>query len=508
MHEVTVMGASRNGLHDTDGFTWNNGSHEVQFVPATDTETVEMGSQTRQKPFDAALTAFGQSLGCSEKFYDEGKALAQRVFLKLQDKSKYSVARVHFGGSFGKKTDVIEPDLDLVVVCNKIDPPLDNVNVLDDFENVLMMHDDELKIREGPFKITERSLNFSFKNGIEVDLLPAANVTDLEEIRNKMRMDPKNAFYYNPSFVDQQVAFLRSQNSFTHTLIRLVKFWFKNLHFGQNVGGGSAMMEMISISAAEDEGNYDSLSMLRAFAKGLDIIAKLDSLKLAFRCVAVTEKIFRWEKIPSKELHEGNQDLIPKVIGNENILKRKYFMVDPANPFQDFLEGKAESLIDKLKMFASETRDELRKVVYGNVVGKEFIQSLLKPRPTSLVEEAEGTLSLPSDFCVGVGYTSYSSLVCDMKVRNNSVMQEIPKKNSINTFKQRLLAIVNATVNANQETVTSDDVRNAVQSMIKTSLKVGLDQSPYNHDEMDVTLTIPYRINATDYEIRFSMRWN
>ncbi|ODM95122.1 2'-5'-oligoadenylate synthase 3, partial [Orchesella cincta] len=401
---------------------------------------------------DHFLKKFGQSLKCSEEFYEEGKLLAHKVFLKLQEKSKHSVASVHYGGSFGKKTDVIEPDLDLVVVCNNIEPPLEEV--LDEFEDVLTLYEEELRIVPKPgrskynmFKKSKRSLNFCFYNGIDVDLLPAAVIEDKQEVIDKIKENPKNAYYYSPSLVKTQVNFLKRQDekiaSFVHTLIRLVKYWFKNLYFGEKVYGGSTLIELICVAIAEKENNRDSSSMLRAFAEVLDTIAKLDSLKLAFHQVEekdVDEDERKWETVPTAQLHLQNLSLIPEIIGDEKILRRKYFMVEPANPFQDILEDKTPTVIQNFKIFASQTRQLLGELMKCNLSENEFIQMLFQPRPPILVKLP--TLLLPNDLCIGCAYPC-SFIVCGMQVRKEEVMKDDKKKYAIEVLKIRLLTVVN-----------------------------------------------------------------
>ncbi|CAL8144615.1 unnamed protein product [Orchesella dallaii] len=455
--------------------------------------------EDRKSQIDALLTNFGQSLKASDEFYHEGTQLAQRLFIKLQQKSKFSIAEPHFGGSFGKKTDVMEPDLDLVVVCNEVEPPL--AKVLDDFEDVLTLYQDELRINSDSIKNKERSINFYFKNGIEVDLLPAANIEDKEEVIQKIMKDPRNSVYYSPSLVKTQVGFLKSQESFTHTLIRLAKYWYKNLYFGgEKVFGGSAMIELISVAAAEEEGK----SMLRAFDKVLEMISRLDSLKLAFRSLSADND--KWERVPVNELHQGNsRQIVPCLVGNPLKLQQNYFIIEPANPFQDFLEERTITVINNFKKFASLTRTDLGQLVSSNRVGEDFILALFQPRPLVIVHVH--TLCLPNYF--NVKYASpCSSLLCGMKVRNEAVMKDDRKKATIDVLKARLLSVVNAVATTNPDTVTTNSVCDAVRDATKTSLQVDLGPAAVDREnEMDVTLTIPYRIKGQGYAVRYSMSW-
>jgi len=455
-----------------------------------------------QQSFDALLTKLGQGLKCSDDFYKEGTRLAQRVFETLQSKkSKYSVSGPYFYGSFGKRTDVIEPDLDLVVVCNEVEPPLDEV--VAEFENVLKLYADELEIQADSIKKTTKRLGlitFSFKNGMEVDLLPAAKIADVNEIREKIIRDPRHAVYYSPSLVDTQVGFIKSQDSFTHTLIRLVKFWYKNLYFETKVLGGSSMMELVSVAAAEEEEKSNSSSMFRAFAKALKILSELDSLKLAFRPVADG----KWERVPVDELQQGylTPKIVPSVVGKKEILQQNCFIIEPANPYEDFLADLKPTVINQIKTFANATRKVLNQLVDLNEGGDEVVRQLFQPHPLVLVNVP--MLFPPSRFCID-WVSPYDPIVCNMEVRKEAIMQDDRIKVFIELFKVRLLCIVNATVITNPDKVTPKDVHEAVKGVTKTSLQVNL--GPDRHENMDVTLTVPYQINGKGHAVRFSMGW-
>ncbi|CAL8144633.1 unnamed protein product [Orchesella dallaii] len=464
----------------------------------------------RRKELELLLKEFGVSLKCPEKFYEEGSALAEEVFKILQQKSKYTFAGRYKGGSFGKKTDVLEADLDLVVVCNRVHLPLKEV--LDDFEKVLTLYGKELKIKENSIKKTERSLYFCFDNLIEVDLLPAVYIHNQEDIWKKIEMDPKNSFYYNPSFVDKQIAFLKCQPGDTHTLIRLVKYWFKNLYFEKHVMGGSAMMELISVAAVGQK-NWGKgprpLTMLKAFHKALDIIANLDSLRLAFSLKGGS----KWKRLSDAELHLQNtniSDIVPKVIGLQTTLEKKCFIIDPANPFQNFLDEGMNSadVIQKMKTFATETQNTLKEIERDvKLHGTKFLLALFKPHPAALTNLT--TLLLPNYVTIDYDYP-YSSPYCDMEVRKQEVVTDRKMKNAMKALKRRLLSAINAVAKGNPDKFTATDIENVVNECVKTSFELNDDLATVKrdgHEEMDITLSIPYKLCRQPYAVRFSMKW-
>ncbi|CAL8140381.1 unnamed protein product [Orchesella dallaii] len=488
-------------------------------------------AQQQQTRLDALLTRFGQSLRSSEEFYAEGRLLGDRVFEKLKNESNFSVARVYFGGSFGKKTDVIECDLDLHVLLNDIDisrdrrtihssnqaGPLlgwsldisrDLENILDDFETLLTLHEDELKIH-GDIERKKRSLSFKFQNGIEVDLLPANNITDDLEVMRKMEEDPENySFFFNPSFVDKQISFLKSQDSFTHTLIRLAKFWWKSLYLGQEeFKGGCAMIEVIcaAVAADESEGQLRNFCMFQAFTKVIEKLSKVDTLKIAFVWnETIGEKL--WRRLLDSELCDRNGfSIIPKSVGTWEILERKGFIIDPSNPFQDLLEGKSSTVIEKLKRFALTTRQRLDHLVGRNAYDQEFMLRLFEPQPLNITKES--LLQLPYDFYISCVYPCPSSF-CDMKVRNRNGNEKRKVQNAIKLLKMNLLGVINAAVNGDGGRANTTNVYKAVRSFIGRSLQQKLVNVPRDrHDEMDITLTIPYQSEGEKYAVRFSASW-
>ncbi|CAL8140385.1 unnamed protein product [Orchesella dallaii] len=474
-----------------------------------------MMAQQQQTRLDALLTRFGQSLRSSEEFYAEGRRLGNRVFEKLKKNSNFSVARVYFGGSFGKKTDVIECDLDLHVVLNGIDPSRDLEKILDDFETLLILHEDELKI-QGDIERKKRSLSFRFQNGIEVDLLPARNITDELEVMRKMVEDPENySFFFNPSFVDKQIAFLKSQDSFTHTLIRLAKFWWKSLYLGEEFKGGCAMIEVICAAVAADEnegqGQHRNFCMFRAFTKVIEKLSKVDTLKIAFaEKETETAGGKRWRRLPESDLCERNRFvIIPNIVGTLKILGRKGFIIDPSNPFQDLLEGKSSTVIEKLKRFVSTTRKRLEHLVNTNADEQEFMLKLFEPQPLDITKMH--LLHLPYDFYISYGDPCYSSF-CDMKVRNRNGNEKILKdpkvQNAVKLLKMNLVGVINSAVNGDGGRANTTNVYEAVRSFIGRSLQQQLVNAHRDrHDEMDITLTIPYQSEGEKYAVRFSASW-
>jgi len=134
----------------------------------------------------------------------------------LQKKSKYSIDRVIYAGSIGKHTEIMSPDFDVVLFVNNQQPPFNDV--LDDWEDILLLHDECLKIDPNSIKKTKISVQFTI-GFIEVDLLPAANLVPPHQRQNldgrklagvqlqkaTALMTERNARSYSSSLTESQI---------------------------------------------------------------------------------------------------------------------------------------------------------------------------------------------------------------------------------------------------------------------------------------------------------------
>lgn len=133
----------------------------------------------------------------------------------------------------GKKTTIIDSDIDCVLFINEKEPPFKNV--LEDIENILTMTDsfNIRDVRKTKYSIQFKALNFDF------DLLPAANFTvgiqadgdtliDIQQQRvlEHIKRDPKKYGYlYSSSLADSTVRFMQRQDGFVNEMVRIAKFW-------------------------------------------------------------------------------------------------------------------------------------------------------------------------------------------------------------------------------------------------------------------------------------------
>ncbi len=151
----------------------------------------------------------------------------------LQTNSKFDIGRVCIAGSSGKKTTMINSDIDIVLFINGQLPPFERV--LDDFENIIATTD-SYKIRS--VRTTKYSIQFKAMD-YEFDVLPAANLTeglqgdgdeliDIQRHRvlTHIKKDPKkNCYMFSSSLAEAAIRFMKQQPGFANEMVRIAKFW-------------------------------------------------------------------------------------------------------------------------------------------------------------------------------------------------------------------------------------------------------------------------------------------
>jgi len=147
----------------------------------------------------------------------------------LLQKSRFRIDRGIYAGSIGKHTEVMSPDFDVVLFVNDQQPPFDEVK--DDWEDILLLNDEFLKI--DPNSIKQTPISVQFKMGfIEVDLLPAVNLVPpnqrpnldgrkLAEVQLQQAtgITEENANMFSSTLSESQIYFMKDQSEFTHQVI-------------------------------------------------------------------------------------------------------------------------------------------------------------------------------------------------------------------------------------------------------------------------------------------------
>lgn len=192
----------------------------------------------------------------SSDYIHDGNTTANEVFNILRSQRK-DVDRVIVAGSIGKKTAVGDgSDFDLVIFLNNKEPPFDCV--LSEIRKEL--DNQKSKLKNYKF-LNQTDMVISFEaHDYQFDLSPAANfkgwlTSQKDATLDKIQALPNpvnNGRLFSPGLAESAVEFLKHQSSFTHSVIRLAKYWNSQVNLDRiYIGGRSLMMELLAIKACE-----------------------------------------------------------------------------------------------------------------------------------------------------------------------------------------------------------------------------------------------------------------
>ncbi|XP_035710694.1 uncharacterized protein LOC118436521 isoform X2 [Folsomia candida] len=454
---------------------------------------------------DQTMTRFTHSVIPSDEYMENLKASAEKVRKALQLKSPYEIDRVIYSGSVGKSTGILAPDMDLVVFQNSEMPPFEKV--FDEWEDILIMNEGINLTKDG-IKKTSISLQFTFEEGIEMDLLPATNFVHGIKPEGPLlakkqsdavlsKMDKSNSHFYSSSLSESQVYFMKEQTSFTHDAVRLAKFWYKSLYLGERpIYGVKTILELIAIAAAMKEEDRDKKSLLRTFAKFLDNVAQVDKLRLKF-----SNSNGKWEL-------ENTGGKVPF----EN------YIIEPSNPYNNLAKQmiNRDKEVNNLKEFAKISRLRISDAMKTHKVSVESVFNLFRPLPTSLYPTFFSDIGR-ADIIVGED-PSFRGYNPDMKIYNENIiknpgMKELLMVNAVKIFLSCTVNAGNAALVANNKEVTLTEVRQKLRRMIDEDLK----GTPHNITEwlpttnrvedFDIVFTVPISTNLEKGAVKIGFRW-
>lgn len=281
--------------------------------------------------------------------------------------------------------------------------------------------------------------------------------------------------------------------------------------------GSSTVVELIAIAAAvkelEEETYGRRKSMVRALDKAIEMITKIDSMKLAYQEVSKN----KWARVPEAKLNSsGYSSFVPNVIGTSDIFHRKCYMIDPANPFNDLLGEQKQYVLDKLKTYAGVTKERLMKLTRGDYTKIDPASRMVEVDLLKLFEPQPSNLKTlyPDDIPIYPGgslqvssWWPCSNLHCDKKVRNEEVMKRRGVRLVIETVTWNILATAKTILHMEGEQLNhskSQAVSTGVERLIELNFGVTLCQAARDHEEMDVTVVVPY---GNGYGAKLSMRF-
>ncbi|XP_028412288.1 2'-5'-oligoadenylate synthase 3-like [Dendronephthya gigantea] len=224
----------------------------------------------------------------TEEFKKEMKTTVGEIceFLKKHMKAD----RVVKGGSQGKGTAVRgKCDIDLVVILNDVRDAKDLKTKLPSISEEIKTN---LKRYPAGFTIVPGSLTdssflvkFSVEGthkNIDVDLLPTFKCKDFKSLYSKMKNDEENKEYYSVALAEKKVKFVRRQPANVKNLIRLVKYWKKEMVTPGGKIPNSYLMELITIHLWKENKRPKTFDTLKAFRGVMEALQDYQSLHVTW----------------------------------------------------------------------------------------------------------------------------------------------------------------------------------------------------------------------------------
>jgi hypothetical protein len=260
-------------------------------------------------------------------------------------------------------------DYDCVVYINGESPPFKDV--INEFQDILLMN---FNLKEDDFKVCPRSLQFTI-DGIDFDLLTATNMVppndrsrDTVMMQHRLMLEKikrsgdlrKASTDNSAGLTEASVEFVKRQTTFVHKVARLAKFWNTTVFYPKYVSGRSSIMETLAIKAGQEEEqeNRNKPSILRAFRLFLVKVREIRTTNLGFY------EFYRQEDVPG------------------HIKQARPLLLDPSNPYNNFLHGLKEDAAKVFAKCASETLRRFANVEMQGVCGAPpDVVSLFEPQP-------------------------------------------------------------------------------------------------------------------------------
>lgn len=267
------------------------------------------------------LKTFALNLHPSREDLRRGKAHLDLIFRTIQRNSRFSINKCELVGGAEKKTSTRQKlDFDCVVFVNNVTHK-DFEQVLNDFIRVLNqqgLHITAVKKtpRGKPF-----TLQFTSKKK-DFDIVVATGSTLssreqaiwlLTQAQQKRTAEEGKEFMWEHSgeLSEMSVEFIKKQSAFIHQFIRLCKHWRNSLKpESVSLPGLSSIIELLAIySGSQHQEAYHG-----AFKAFLEAVKNIHNLEISF-----TGSYYTTAEIPPA-------------------IKRCPYLINPANPYQNFLE--------------------------------------------------------------------------------------------------------------------------------------------------------------------------
>ncbi|XP_037047811.1 uncharacterized protein LOC119082388 [Bradysia coprophila] len=267
------------------------------------------------------LNAVANAPGLSDDYVERGKTCISKIVQMLKRKSGLCIRRHFIGGSVGKSTTTTTSDFDCYIFIDDIEYPFKNV--LKDIGSLIRQNQPiggrfriDIAI-ESPTVLTcvvyecgEKLLN--------LDISIAKNYATTNAIQHKKTLDAikpwpsKIVYKMNGGLSSTIVQYVRQQNDFTRSMIRLTKQWYDSLNIKQS--NSKIMFEILAMHCAQLENKFPTKSILRCFMGYLKMLENFEELDVVFRDEY---------KFPEHQFDEATT--LPRVM-------------DPVNPYRNCAE--------------------------------------------------------------------------------------------------------------------------------------------------------------------------
>lgn len=429
------------------------------------------------------LKRLSSKLHPSKEVIDHGKEVMDKMFRALKTSTEVTIARCELVGGAEKKSSIyLKVDFDCVVVVNDIQPSQFE-EVLDNFEDILLSN---FEIEESEIKKTPRkkpkTLQFTLE-GVDFDVVLAIGPGvrtegDAKMLLNRAKQTERNQDFeaakklmkMQNDLSEMAVQFVKKQTPFVHEFIRLCKYWKNTLFFelvsnSAYVYGCSSIIELLAINAGlKHHGNF-SLS----FKSFLETVKNIKTCGITFEGT-----YYRADQIPTS-------------------VKKQPYLIDPANPYHNYLEDVEDFHLVEFSRFASVTLQRL---------SRNDAPGLFEPQP--------GWLGRPiksKKWIVGIedGVTLKTPSI-DIK----RLPSYLKKENSIKSMKNYMAVLEkNMESSTNRNPVDPTYVQGKMQDAID-KLFLGRHQnwsgSSEAHSNRATTVTIPL-VDGSNKAVRVSCDW-
>jgi hypothetical protein len=435
------------------------------------------------EPLHIVLTTVSHVLTIPEESLRECNEYMQTIFSVLQQKSRYKLDRCRLSGGVAKKTSIVLGfDYDCIVYINDEEPPF--TDILDEWKGILTQN---LDILIKNLRCTAHSIQFDIR-GHKYDVLPAPNYStrnqDIKRQANAIWTKIKNSenssyitrekmcHRYSSGLSELAVEFMQKQSAFVHDLCRLAKFWNYIVWFGDYVSGRSSIIEYLAVKTGREEEEQtamnNSSSMLHAFRRFLLLLTGYNQIGIVFD-------------------HNYTKESVPKY--------EKPFLIDPSNPYNNFLANIPDHFMPTLARYSQETLTQLNKFE------RNFFEEIKKfhyPKPTLRYLFSDNVNMAHVNMAIS-NYRNCKEISPQLIIRRQTFNERTIE--NMSQLMECLLKNINTIIQIRSEENVTDKIAKATERFIVQAFHFNDHQwnAPISsHETFDVTFILPLNTRNRD----------